>query len=98
MDTFQPDEKAIQELAIQFTRAIPEYEFSMASLQGFLLLYKTRPLEAAQNVAKWVNDAREIQAARENMTTSSNTKPTPPLTPASLSVHLADDSDAMGAS
>ena len=98
MDNFQPDEKAIQELAIQFSRAIPEYEFSMASLQGYLLLYKTRPLDAVQDVAKWVNSTCKIQTARENMTISGNTSTsTPPLTPASPPVHLTKDNGATGA-
>ncbi|KAJ6602094.1 P-loop containing nucleoside triphosphate hydrolase protein [Mycena vulgaris] len=55
-------------LAAQFAADVPPHEFSTAELQGFLQGYKTRPVEAAQGVAAWVEDerrTREERAARE---------------------------------
>jgi chaperone BCS1 len=87
-DSFEPEKEEIQELADQFSRAIPEYEFSMASLQGYLMGYKTRPFDAVEDVAGWVN---AIQTLKENKTTreAHNTStPTPPLTPANVPILL----------
>ncbi|KAL1748780.1 P-loop containing nucleoside triphosphate hydrolase protein [Schizophyllum fasciatum] len=41
-------------LAARFAEAIPEREFSMASLQGYLMSYKVRPQDAVDNVDQWV--------------------------------------------
>ncbi|KDQ61524.1 hypothetical protein JAAARDRAFT_123262 [Jaapia argillacea MUCL 33604] len=49
-------------LAAQFSNAIPDREFSMASLQGYLMTHKIRPFEAAQEAAHWVETER---ASRE---------------------------------
>jgi len=48
----------INSLANQFSDAIPEREFSMASLQGYLMAYKTRPLDAVKDASGWV--AKEL--------------------------------------
>ncbi|KAI0057432.1 P-loop containing nucleoside triphosphate hydrolase protein [Artomyces pyxidatus] len=50
--------KQIASLATRFSEAIPEREFSMASLQGFLMAYKVRPLQAVDDVERWVEDKR----------------------------------------
>ncbi|KAF9465915.1 P-loop containing nucleoside triphosphate hydrolase protein [Collybia nuda] len=44
----------ITKLAQRFADAIPEREWSMASLQGYLMAYKTRPFEAADGVGTWM--------------------------------------------
>ncbi|KAF8420910.1 BCS1 N terminal-domain-containing protein [Boletus edulis BED1] len=44
----------INALAAQFALAVPERQLSMASLQGFLMMYKTRPFEAVADVEAWV--------------------------------------------
>lgn len=49
-------------LAARFGAAIPEDEFSVASLQGYLLRNKTRPREAVEEVGKWVISERETRA------------------------------------
>lgn len=57
-------------LATQFADAVPEKEFSMASLQGYLMTYKTRPFEAVNDASEWVMKQRiskekEEKEARE---------------------------------
>ena len=52
-------------LAARFAEAIPERELSMASLQGYLMMYKTRPREAVDEVQQWVEQERK---AREDRT------------------------------
>lgn len=44
----------IHALAVQFADAVPERELSMASLQGFLMVHKTRPTTAVEDVGAWV--------------------------------------------
>ncbi|KAH9930346.1 P-loop containing nucleoside triphosphate hydrolase protein [Fomitopsis serialis] len=49
-------------LAVQFAEAIPEREFSMASLQGYLMMYMVRPYDAARNAGAWVEKERAERA------------------------------------
>ena len=58
-----PREKS-RPLATQFAEAIPEREFSMASLQGYLMMYMVRPYDAAKNAAAWVDQERAEKAER----------------------------------
>ena len=51
--------KKIEWLAEQFAARIPERELSMASLQGYLMSYKTRPFRAVDDIERWVEDTRE---------------------------------------
>ena len=51
-------EKKIARMAASFATLIPEREFSMAALQGYLMTYKTRPLEAIQEAPAWVAKER----------------------------------------
>lgn len=48
----------ITSLANQFSDAIPDREFSMASLQGYLMAYKTRPFDAVKDASGWVTKER----------------------------------------
>ena len=48
--------KKVEWLAEQFGARIPEREFSMASLQGYLMSYKTRPFRAVDDIERWVED------------------------------------------
>lgn len=50
----RPSRRKILALADRFADAIPEREFSMASLQGYLMSYKTRPVEAAEGAVAWI--------------------------------------------
>lgn len=45
-------------LAEKFGEVIPHREFSMASLQGYLMSYKARPFEAVAFASKWVQDQK----------------------------------------
>ena len=48
-------------LARQFADSIPEDEFSVAALQGYLLKNKSRPECAASGVLDWVKSERELR-------------------------------------
>lgn len=48
-------------LAKQFADSIPDEEFSVASLQGYLLKNKSQPDAAAHNAAAWVISERELK-------------------------------------
>ena len=61
----------INALAQRFADAIPEREFSMASLQGYLMSYKVRPIEAVESVAAWV-EAERAEKAKKNESCRSN--------------------------
>jgi chaperone BCS1 len=50
-------------LAEKFASGVPDDEFSTAQLQGYLLMYKTRPWDAASDIEEWVESERA--AARE---------------------------------
>jgi chaperone BCS1 len=56
--------KKFERLAEQFAGRIPERELSMASLQGYLMSYKTRPFQAVDDIERWVEDTREGQDRR----------------------------------
>ena len=51
--------KTFDELATEFAEAIPEREFSMASLQGYLMGYKVRRAEAVEDAPAWVEKERK---------------------------------------
>lgn len=52
------------ELADSFARAVPEYEFSVAELQEYLLEWKMRPFDALGGVDQWVEDERVTKRER----------------------------------
>lgn len=54
----------ILELAARFSEAIPDREFSMASLQGYLMMYKSRPRQAVQDASSWVEKERFAKKER----------------------------------
>ena len=60
----------INALAQRFADAIPEREFSMASLQGYLMSYKVRPIEAVESVSAWV-EAERAEKAKKSKTNES---------------------------
>jgi len=55
-------EGEIASLAKRFADAIPDDEFSVASLQGYLLKNKTRPRECVDEVEAWIAQERETRA------------------------------------
>ncbi|KAI4519963.1 P-loop containing nucleoside triphosphate hydrolase protein [Schizophyllum commune] len=69
--TFEPSEgstwlttEATDSLARRFAEAIPDREYSMASLQGYLMKYKDRPKAAAEDVAGWVEGQRATKPTK----------------------------------
>jgi mitochondrial chaperone BCS1 len=54
----------IAKLAERFADDIPERECSMASLQGYLMAYKTRPVEAADEAGAWIESERAAVIAK----------------------------------
>lgn len=58
-------ESQIDKLATVFSEILPEREFSMASLQGYLMLYKTRPTDAVSEFAAWIEKERRGKRERE---------------------------------
>ncbi|KZT67586.1 P-loop containing nucleoside triphosphate hydrolase protein [Daedalea quercina L-15889] len=52
------------ELAARFADIIPERQFSMASLQGYLMLYKSDPRAAVADAPAWVQEEKDRGAAR----------------------------------
>lgn len=59
--------KVLIGLANAFAENIHEREVSMAALQGYLIQYKTRPVEAVKNVRAWAIKEKETQAKRQGM-------------------------------
>ncbi|KAF9653209.1 P-loop containing nucleoside triphosphate hydrolase protein [Thelephora ganbajun] len=55
------DAATLSRLARQFADSIPEDEFSVAALQGYLLKNKSRPECAASAAAAWVVSERELR-------------------------------------
>lgn len=51
-------------LARRFGAAMPDGEFSMASLQGYLMAYKVRPLEAVRDLDAWIVKQREEKSKK----------------------------------
>ncbi|KAG7089762.1 hypothetical protein E1B28_011416 [Marasmius oreades] len=64
----------IRTMAVQFADALPDREFSMAALQGYLMLYKTRPFTAVQNFEEWIRTEREDRGKREKEKKEDETK------------------------
>jgi chaperone BCS1 len=52
-------ETELKKLAADFATKVPEYEFSPAEIQMFLLGYRKSPAMAVQNVQEWVVKTRE---------------------------------------
>ncbi|CCM03890.1 uncharacterized protein FIBRA_06041 [Fibroporia radiculosa] len=55
------DGATLAALAKQFADSIPDEEFSVAALQGYLLKNKSRPEAAASDAAEWVVSERELR-------------------------------------
>ncbi|KEZ42997.1 putative BCS1 protein [Scedosporium apiospermum] len=67
---------AVSALASEFATKIPQYEYSPAEIQGYLLRYKRDPEKAVQNVEKWIMEMREqkrVKAAGDSQAKAANT-------------------------
>ena len=56
-------------LSEKFKEHIPDREFSMASLQGYLMMHKCRPYDAIEGVKAWVEEerAKKRQAVKNSV-------------------------------
>jgi chaperone BCS1 len=54
------------ELGQRFSDGIPEREFSMAELQGYLMMRKTDPVGAVLHVEKWATQKRQEKLTKES--------------------------------
>ncbi|KAH8822614.1 P-loop containing nucleoside triphosphate hydrolase protein [Flagelloscypha sp. PMI_526] len=59
------DRATLEQLAVVFGDSIPENEFSVAALQGYLLKHKSNAFEAAYGAAEWVVQEKETKAKLE---------------------------------
>ncbi|KAF9524620.1 hypothetical protein CPB83DRAFT_897770 [Crepidotus variabilis] len=55
------DKKTLAVLAKKFADGVPEEEFSVASLQGYLLKHKAQPEAAANSIEAWVKSEKEMK-------------------------------------
>jgi chaperone BCS1 len=62
--------REVSDLAADFAASIPEREFSMASLQGYLMAYKTMPYKAVKEAGAWVEKERAERLEKQK--TNSN--------------------------
>lgn len=68
--------RKIASLADRFASSLPEREFSMAALQGYLMAYKVRPFDAVKDAVAWVQKER-AERARKSKTSPSATADVP---------------------
>lgn len=61
-------------LAKQFAAQVPADTFSMAALQGYLMTYKIRPVQAVKDVAAWVEKEQKEQRGASTGTTVTQMK------------------------
>jgi hypothetical protein len=57
--------QVLSELAGEFAKLLPEYEFSVAALQGYLFLHRMDPFQAAHGLTAWVENERTEKRERE---------------------------------
>jgi len=50
----------------RFRESVPEREFSMAALQGYLLMHKNQPHRAVEYVGKWVEEEMTKREGRKS--------------------------------
>ena len=60
-----PHDPALREMAQRFAEALPEKRLSLASIQGFLLGFKSNPEGACQNVKEWAQKMIQEQESDE---------------------------------
>jgi chaperone BCS1 len=67
----KPDQLAVlskpllDRLATAFSDTLPEREFSMAALQGYLMMYKSEPMIAVREFVTWIEQERRDKQGRE---------------------------------
>ncbi|ORZ24019.1 P-loop containing nucleoside triphosphate hydrolase protein, partial [Absidia repens] len=84
------DSDYISTLASRFASKIPHNRFSMAHLQGFLMVYKKRPEQALDHIDGWIVKQTERNGA--SSTTSTTTTTATVSTASTESAMVRDDS------
>ena len=64
-------------LASEFAARIPDCEFAMSSIQGFLLMHKYRPSQVVEEVDAWVEKERAAKIERERAKAAQDVKESP---------------------
>jgi chaperone BCS1 len=64
-DSCSSSQLQLAHLAETFASGVPEDEFSTAQLQGYLLMYKKRPWDAASDIEEWVEAERAAVRDKE---------------------------------
>ncbi len=60
---------SVEDLALQFSEAIPDDVFSMAKLQSYLMLHKRDPVSAVNGVDAWIADQTRIDQETKDLET-----------------------------
>ena len=79
----QLSKRQLHNLAKAFSLKVPDFEISMASIQGHLMRFKTNPYEAIRCADSWISEERKrIIRKRTSLTDSEKgsavSSPTPP--------------------
>ncbi|OSD04832.1 P-loop containing nucleoside triphosphate hydrolase protein [Trametes coccinea BRFM310] len=85
------------ELADSFASAIPNRAFSMATLQGYLMAYKTRPYDAVADAPAWVERKLQEKKAKAPARGAGAVKPEEPVADAAASAAPAASPEAVTA-
>ncbi|KAF9447726.1 P-loop containing nucleoside triphosphate hydrolase protein [Macrolepiota fuliginosa MF-IS2] len=72
--TMTVSESTIEKLADIFSDTLPDREFSMASLQGYLMTYKTNPTAAIHDFPGWIERERREKVEQEKKNVENNEK------------------------
>ena len=59
-------------LVDRFRELVPENRFSMAAMQGYLLMHKNQPYRAVEYVGKWVEEEMTKERPRETLAKETN--------------------------
>jgi len=64
--SFEFSVEHIKYLSKKFSDAVPDRELSMASLQGYLMMYKMKPVDAVRNVGEWIRREKAPSLRKQN--------------------------------
>ncbi|KAK7446313.1 hypothetical protein VKT23_014519 [Stygiomarasmius scandens] len=64
--SFEFSVEHIKYLSKKFSDAVPDRELSMASLQGYLMTYKMKPVDAVRNVGEWIRREKAPSLRKRN--------------------------------
>ncbi|KZS88767.1 P-loop containing nucleoside triphosphate hydrolase protein, partial [Sistotremastrum niveocremeum HHB9708] len=59
--------ESVQDYALRFSETIPQHEFTVAELQGYLLLHKKDAQSAVDNAEEWVSEQNKEREERKRV-------------------------------